>query len=190
MYAMQYVITLPADYDMGIIRHRVTTKGPLLDTFSGLGLKAYLIRERGVDHSPVNQYAPFYLWATVDGMTRFLWGGGGFSGFIDSFGRPQVQNWAGVACRLGPAHNTFPNIATRHIEKIPADIDPAVIIADLNNMLNQRADMSGVHSTAIAIDPQRWEFVHFTLWHTIGGEVPGIRYQVLHLSKPYLREIL
>ena len=30
MYAMQYEITLPADYDMGIIRHRVATKGDLL----------------------------------------------------------------------------------------------------------------------------------------------------------------
>ena len=28
MQAMQYEITLPADYDMAIIRHRVATKGP------------------------------------------------------------------------------------------------------------------------------------------------------------------
>lgn len=35
-------------------------------------LKAYLIRERGRDGSPVNQYAPFYLWADTDGMGRFL----------------------------------------------------------------------------------------------------------------------
>ena len=95
MYAMQYVITLPADYDMGIIRDRVTTKGPLLDTFPGLGLKAYLIRERGVDISPVNQYAPFYLWATVDGMTRFLWGGGGFSGTYRFI-------WPAPAYKIGP----------------------------------------------------------------------------------------
>ena len=43
MYAMQYEIALPADYDMAIIRRRVATKGPLLDTMPGLGLKAYLI---------------------------------------------------------------------------------------------------------------------------------------------------
>jgi hypothetical protein len=61
MHAMQYEITLPADYDMEIIRERVATRGAALDDFAGLGLKAYLIRERGVDGSPVNQYAPFYL---------------------------------------------------------------------------------------------------------------------------------
>ncbi len=190
MYAMQYEITLPADYDMGIIRHRVRTKGSLLDTFPGLGLKAYLIRERGVDGSSINQYAPFYLWATVDGMTCFLWGGGGFSGIVDSFGRPMVHNWAGLACKLGPEHKTFPNIATRHIETIPTDIDPAVVISDLTALLNQRGEMSGVHSTAIAIDPQRWEFVHFTLWNKIQHKIPGIQYQVLHLSKPNLSEIV
>ncbi|MCW2914583.1 MAG: hypothetical protein JWN52_2651 [Actinomycetia bacterium] len=37
MHAMQYEITLPADYDMKIIRHRVATKGHLLDAFPGLG---------------------------------------------------------------------------------------------------------------------------------------------------------
>lgn len=80
MYAMQYEITLPADYDMEIVRRRVETRGRALDEFPGLGLKAYLIRERGVRDSPVNEYAPFYLWHAVSGMNRFLWGGGGFHG--------------------------------------------------------------------------------------------------------------
>lgn len=61
MYAMQYDIALPAGYDMTIIRERVATRGHALDDRAGLGLKAYLIRERGVAGSPVNQYAPFYL---------------------------------------------------------------------------------------------------------------------------------
>ena len=61
MHAMQYRLTLPADYDMEIIRRRVARKGHLLDDWEGLGLKAYLVRERGVHGSPVNQYAPFYL---------------------------------------------------------------------------------------------------------------------------------
>lgn len=71
MHAMQYEITLPADYDMGIVHERVAARGRLLDAFPGLGLKAYLVRERGAD-SPVNQYAPFYLWVTPEGMNSFL----------------------------------------------------------------------------------------------------------------------
>jgi len=190
MYTMQYEINLPADYDMQIIRRRVAQKGPLLDTFPGLGLKAYLIRERGIDNSPINQYAPFYLWATISGMTCFLWGGGGFSGIVDSFGRPVVQNWAGIACKLGPAHDTFPSLATRYMETIPADIDPATMIGEATAMLNRYTGMAGVHSTVIAIDPRHWELIHFTLWKEIPAEIPGIRYQVLHLSTPSLREII
>lgn len=101
MHAMQYEITLPADYDMGIIRNRVAAKGHLLDKYAGLGAKAYLIRERGVDGSPVNQYAPFYLWNTPEGMNSFLWGPG-FQGIVDDFGRPEVQHWGGLAFAEGP----------------------------------------------------------------------------------------
>jgi hypothetical protein len=46
MIAMQYQINLPADYDMGIIRTRVARTGHLLDHYPGLGVKAFLIRER------------------------------------------------------------------------------------------------------------------------------------------------
>ncbi|MEV4568163.1 DUF4865 family protein [Nonomuraea sp. NPDC049419] len=55
MYAKQYEITLPADYDMTIIRKRVADRGHLLADRAGLGLKAYLVRERGIGGSPVNQ---------------------------------------------------------------------------------------------------------------------------------------
>jgi hypothetical protein len=36
MLAMQYGFTLPADFDMDIIRRRVTAKGPAVDGFPGL----------------------------------------------------------------------------------------------------------------------------------------------------------
>jgi len=90
MYAMQYRITLPADYEMDIIRRRVATRGSALDAFDGLGLKAYLVRDRA-NGSPINQYAPFYLWADAAGMRRFLWGGAGFGGIVADFGRPAVR---------------------------------------------------------------------------------------------------
>ena len=74
MHAMQYEITLPADYDMTVVRDRVARVGHLLDAWDGLGFKAYLMRERGVDGSPVNQYAPFYLWNTTEGMNLAVFG--------------------------------------------------------------------------------------------------------------------
>lgn len=100
MHAMQYEITLPADYDMEVVRRRVASRGHALDAWEGLGLKAYLIRERGVHGSPVNQYAPFYLWNSVEGMNSFFWGGG-FQGIVDDFGRPSAHQWTGLAYEAG-----------------------------------------------------------------------------------------
>lgn len=189
MYAMQYEITLPSDYDMGIIRERVRSNGPALDDFAGLGLKAYLIRERGTDESPVNEYAPFYLWASIDGMNRFLWGGGGFGGIRRDFGRPTVRHWTGIACTPGPAATARPRTATRHTEQLPADADPEAVVADALAGLADRAASAGVHSTALALDPQRWELLHFTLWTDPEPDALGTRYQVLHVSAPDFPEI-
>jgi Domain of unknown function (DUF4865) len=58
MFAMQYEVNLPADYDMGIVRHRVETRGSTLDAFPGLGLMAYMIREGGKAGSQIDQYGP------------------------------------------------------------------------------------------------------------------------------------
>jgi hypothetical protein len=188
MHAMQYEITLPADYDMRIIRERVATRGPTLDGFPGLGLKAYLIRERGVESSPVNQYAPFYLWESPAGMNRFLWGGGGFHGIVSDFGRPAVRHWTGAALEHGPDRGSVPRAATRRTEPFPAEEDPAETVERALGDLRSRTP--GVHSTALAVDPHLWELVHFTLWaRDPAPGTPGVRYEVLHLSTPGLDAI-
>ncbi|MGW4566034.1 DUF4865 family protein, partial [Streptomyces sp. NPDC004561] len=43
MHALQYELTLPADYDMDIVRTRVARVGHLLDDWDGLGLKAWVL---------------------------------------------------------------------------------------------------------------------------------------------------
>ncbi|MFG2630985.1 DUF4865 family protein [Streptomyces sp. NPDC048473] len=182
MHATQYEITLPADYDMGIIRNRVATKGHFLDTFPGLGIKAYLIRERG-EHSPVNQYAPFYLWATPEGMNSFLWGPG-FQGIVQDFGRPEVQHWAGLAYEEGPASAALPRTATRHRAAVAASVAPADAVEAALDESRRLARTPGAVATALAVDPRHWELLHFTLWEHDASEAPGDRYEVLHLSAP------
>jgi hypothetical protein len=177
MYAMQYEISLPADYDMGIIRERVATRGHALDDFPGLGIKAYLLREG----TPVNQYAPFYLWGSTIGMNRFLWGGGGFQGIVTDFGRPSVRHWTGVAFEPGPARTETPRAATRRTERFPDDEDPAVTVE--RALAQMRNPAPGVHSAALAVDPRSWELVRFTLWAE-AADGPGTQYEVLHLSAP------
>ncbi|WP_181772084.1 DUF4865 family protein [Amycolatopsis pittospori] len=188
MDAMQYEITLPADYDMGIIRERVATRGHLLDDFDGLGLKVYGIRERGVDGSTLNQYSPFYLWHNEAGMKAFLFGGP-FAGIIDSFGRPPVQRWTVLGFEEGPAFGTPPVAAGKHVEPIPAEADPVTFLGEALDGLREHLRIDGAHSGALAVDPHTWQVVRYSLW---SGEAPKsdeVRYTILHLSSPHLDKL-
>ncbi|MFE9120364.1 DUF4865 family protein [Streptomyces sp. NPDC007172] len=180
MHAMQYETTLPADYDMEIIRKRVATRGHLLDDFPGLGLKAYLMRERGAG-SPVNSYAPFYLWATAEGMNSFLWGPG-FQGIVDDFGRPRVRHWMGLAHEEGPASAATPTAATVRRTPVPDGVAPGRFVADA--VADAEDTESGVVLCALGIDPSRWELVRLTLWAGPAPADGGDRFEVLHLSAP------
>lgn len=182
MHAMQYEITLPADYDMEIIRRRVATRGHLLDAFPGLGLKAYLIRERG-EASPVNQYAPLYLWSAPEGMNSFLWGPG-FQGVVDDFGRPEVQHWTGLAYLDGPAAGAPARTAVRRRVPVADTVRPAGAVDAALEEARLLAASPGVVATALAVDPRRWELLHFTLWEQDPAADPGDRFEVLHVSAP------
>ncbi|MFC4036990.1 DUF4865 family protein [Dactylosporangium siamense] len=186
---MQYSLTLPADYDMGIIRDRVRRNGHALDNRAGLALKAYLIRSRGIDGSQVNQYAPFYLWNSAAAMTHFLIGGGGFQNIVRDFGRPPVSQWTGIATVRGRAAGP-PVAASRRITALPQPThgDAAVSIDDALAELRTLADSRDVHTAALAFDPRDWQLLLVTLW---ADQVPANdpaddRYEVLHLSAPEL----
>lgn len=185
MHAMQYEITLPADYDMGIIRKRVATKGHLLDNYPGLGAKAYLIRERGVGDSPVNQYAPFYLWNTPEGMNSFLWGPG-FQGIVDDFGRPEVQHWTGLAFAEGAASDAASSAraAIRRRQRIPARTHLGGFAGELAAEASRLARQEGALFAATAVDPRAWEALHFSVWDHESPKGEGDVFQVLHLSAP------
>jgi hypothetical protein len=198
MYAKQYEITLPADYDMRVIRARVTNGGHVLDGRNGLGLKAYVIRERGVDGSPVNQYAPFYLWTDTGAMGDFLVGGGGFQNIIRDFGRPVVRHWTGVACQAGPARASSPRAASRRLTPLPADPDTdgtglglAALIEQEIEDLRALARHEDVHTAALAVDPAHWQLMRFVLWgDAVAGDAAATeRYEVLHLSAPGLAQL-
>ncbi|MEU6388413.1 DUF4865 family protein [Streptomyces sp. NPDC046939] len=183
MHAMQYEITLPADYDMGFIRARVAEKGHLLDDFAGLGVKAYLVRERGVDGSPVNQYAPFYLWTSPQGMNAFLWGPG-FQGIVRDFGRPVVQHWTGVAYEEGRAAGNVARAAVRRRTPVEAGADLPRLMAESVESVTRLAAAEGVVYAAAAVDPRTWELLTFSVWDHASPDAPGDVYQVLHLSQP------
>ncbi|MGP4085868.1 DUF4865 family protein [Streptomyces sp. KR55] len=183
MHAMQYEITMPADYDMGIIRRRVANRGHLLDDWQGLGFKAYLMRERGVHGSPVNQYAPFYLWNTVAGMNAFLWGGP-FQGIVDDFGRPSVRQWSGLAYAEGSDAHSPARVAVRRRQQVPDDGLLAEAMAEAARETERLADEDGAVLAAAAVDTSRWELIHFSLWGNDTPKADGDVYEVLHMSAP------
>lgn len=77
--------------------------------------------------STVNQYAPFYLWATAAGMNDFLLGPG-FAGLSNDLGRPAVRHWTGLAFERGPAFDEPPQAAVRNTMWLTPDNDLAAAI--------------------------------------------------------------
>ncbi len=198
MYAKQYEVTLPADYDMAIIRKRVVAGAPLLDDRAGLGIKAWLLRERGIDGSPVNQYTCFYLWHEAGEMARFLVGGGGFQNIIRDFGRPTVLHGIGLATLAGPARDSTPRAASRRLTTIPLDPDSAATGLGLTDFIEQEIEQlntlarrPGVHTAALVLDPDRWRLLKFVLWdQAVPREEDATeRYQALYLSTPGLENL-
>ncbi|TLS39882.1 DUF4865 family protein [Streptomyces montanus] len=183
MHAMQYELTLPADYDMEIIRRRVSRIGHLLDDWGGLGFKTYLMRERGVDGSPVNQYAPFYLWNTVEGMNSFLWGGA-FQGLVGDFGRPSVRQWTGLAYTEGVSAGSTAEVAVRRRRQIQEGVELSEVMEEAVREAERLATLEGAVCAAAVVDPGRWELVHFSLWDHDTPKAPGDVFRVLHMSAP------
>ncbi|MFJ8635650.1 DUF4865 family protein [Streptomyces sp. NPDC093568] len=183
MHAMQYSFTLPADYDMGVIRSRVARLGHLLDGWEGLGIKAYLLRERGVHGSPVNQYGSFYLWNTMEGMNAFLWGGA-FQGPVNDFGRPRIRRWTGLAYAEGGAADSPAQFAARRRRPVPDGVELAAFMAESADAAGELAKRDEVVLAAAAVDTCAWEVVHFSLWDREPPQAEGEVYQVLHLSAP------
>ncbi|WP_067506739.1 DUF4865 family protein [Actinoplanes sp. TFC3] len=173
MLLMQYEITLPADYDMGIIEHRVATRSHATDDFPHLGVKAYAVRRIGRHGSAVNAYAPLYLWNDPAGMNAFLYGP--FSGIVTDFGRPAVRTWVGTSFRRG-AGDAAPVFATRHVSSLAVGVPPPEF------------DLEGAHSQAVGVDASRWEVVRFTLWSQVPREVDpaATAFDILHVSAPEL----
>jgi hypothetical protein len=190
MMAMQYEITFPADYDMRIIRDRVASTGHRLDSYPGLGVKAFLIRQRGVDGSTVNQYAPFYLWADAAGAASFLWSGAGFTAILRDFGRPVVQTWVGGTAHQAPDWRT-PAYAVRQKTALAADADIVAAARSADTRLAEAVGTGGAQLAAYGIDPRTWELLTFTLHAQRPEHVPAGAelFEVLHTSAPERRQL-
>ena len=181
MIAMQYSFTLPADYDMAIVRQRIADKGHMLDHFDGLLLKAYLHAQRG-ESSDENLYAPFYVWRDSAAMQRFL-GGEGFANLAKAFGWPSIRVW--------PVWDAYLSPEARHARFASREIQPIVSYTPLDALREeQRASLQrdierGALAAVSAFEPTTWTRLNFRLWDdACPTHIAGQRYQVGHVSQP------
>lgn len=184
MIAMQYGFTLPADYDMAIIRRRIAEKGHLLDDFPRLCFKAYLYAERGDDAMPdqPNRYAPFYLWRDSEGMNAFL-GGAGFAALARAFGWPSVRTWSVWRADLAADLRTAAR-ATRELVAI-AEHAPLAELREAEARAAQADRAAGALAAVSAFDPTGWTLLRLRLWPGAHGAIAGARhYRVGHVSQP------
>ena len=180
---MQYSFTLPADYDMAIIRQRIADKGHLLDDFDGLHFKAYLHAERGQD-SAENLYAPFYLWQDSAAMQRFL-GSAAFAALTQAFGWPAIRCWPVWDAHVSPEAREA-RFASRELGTIPAYSPLDTLRAHEHGDL-QEALAQGALAAVNAFEPTTWTHVRFRLWReppTPTGLAQQQLYRVGHVSQP------
>ena len=184
MIAMQYSLTLPADYDMEIVARRIRDKGHLMNGFPGLGFKAFLMARRsgGACPSVANLYAPFYVWKRSEGMAEFL-SGPGFAALSADFGRPSVRIWTVWGARFSEGV-TEARFAERTI--LPIGIGAELgTLRDDEVRHAEEALAAGAVAAVSAFDPGAWALVRFRLWPCPIPEIlPGAQlYEVGHVAQ-------
>lgn len=170
MIGMQYKITLPNDYDMDIIRNRVTTNGYKTDGFEQLFFKAYLI----ADYSNKKQYAPLYLWKSSNGMNKFIFEGF-FDNIINSFGYQNI------------------NIGIPYLVHIEKNIHEAKYLLEIKNNFFNDTQITIPSLTypnencldkIIIYNPDKWIYTEFYFYKEFPENKKNLKsiYEILHMS--------
>jgi hypothetical protein len=152
---------------MAPIHRRAAEKGPGFDGVPGLEHKAFLVSDASIGQP--NLYAPFYIWRSASGMRDFLLSDG-FAALSEAFGRPEVVTWTVLRFRRFDTSRA-PSFATQETTSIAPG-------ARARSLCEQARDAAGahvgLHSSLVAIDPQRWALTRVLLWHTRPAPAPGI----------------
>lgn len=181
MLAMQYTIQLPDTYDMRLIRARVEERSQLFKTLPGLMQKCYLVNDRD------RIYAPFYIWDNITEARRFMLNDL-FRGVIQAFSRPRIRTWTIIACDWG---NKIlqPRFAVREADIIAPEENLEKMVEKELKAHAKLVENDNLYFHVIALDPDRWELMRFSLWgDQKSADFPGAdviqHYEVLMVSRP------
>jgi hypothetical protein len=181
MLAMQYSIHLPHDFDAQAIHNRVAQRKGLFDTLPGMLHKSFLFNE------DEHLYAPFYIWDDSVQARGFLIDDL-FKGVIESFSRPRVRSWLMMTHAYGNI-SINPTFGLREADSIPVHENLQELIAAETRAQNELSKNDALYMHALAIDPDRWELIRYSLWKDAASAPrPSAdvvqEYQVLHVSEP------
>jgi len=178
MIASQYRITLPADYDMDIIRKRVRDNGYKTDGFEGLKFKLYLITENGKYNNLQNSYSPLYLWKDHEGLNKFL-----FEGFYDnilkSFG------WQNVNIGVLLMDTTTQRIQdAKFLFEVAGDIEPKESLINFKAKIIDEIPIIDAEYV-IVYNPDKWKYHVFYFIDDLEKvrTEKGMIYTILHISQ-------
>ena len=172
MQAMRYDITLPTDYDMTNIRDRVSKTGHLMDGFTDLLFKLFLISEKQKGEL-YNSYSPLYVWKNSDGMSRFIFDGY-FDNILASFGWQHIEIGVTSTIELG---DDF--IQSKFVTEVAQDILPT---DTLKNFEIQEQLTDNETGKLVIYNPDKWQKVSFTFYLT-KPQTELRCFEILHLSK-------
>lgn len=181
MLAMQYSIQLPVNYDAGAIRDRVSARSKLFDDHAGLVHKSFLYNEDD------KVYAPFYVWKDVTEARNFLLDDL-FKGVVTTFNRHRVRGWIVMHMCYGN-RSLKPAFARREVDIIPPEEPLAGYVARDRKMQDELAKDPNLYMHVLAVDTDRWEVLHFSLWKDEASAAKPasdsyLTYEVLHVSEP------
>lgn len=174
MIAMQYKILLPDDYNMDMIRQRVSDHGHKTDEFQDLLFKAYLISEKGDSANSCNEYSPLYVWKKNDGMNKFIFGGY-YDNILSSFGWQKINIGIPMACCLDKDFSQ-----SKFALEIEHEITPSKEMKTIGFSLSIDHCMGRV----LIYNPDKWNYAEYYFCKDIPSERYDKKfYKILHLSQ-------
>lgn len=174
---MQYKITIPADYNMEVIRKRVRNNGSKTDGFPGLKYKFYLIQEKDVD-SFEHVYAPLYLWEQEKGMNKFLFEGS-YDNIIEAFGWQHVN--IGIPLFMDFREDF---LKSRYVLETTGSIEPGLSLGNVQETIKGVAEEEREITAQVCIyNPDKWIYSLFSFRKEHPQYLGNQNiYQILHIS--------
>ncbi|MEC1525446.1 DUF4865 family protein [Neobacillus niacini] len=178
MITTQYKILLPSDYDMNIIKERVTKNGHKTDGFDDLVFKLYLITEKGINHNLQNSYSPLYLWKNHNGLNKFLFEGY-YDNILTSFGWQQVQ------VRIPLIDPPLDISSYKYLFHLTKSIPPQESLCNTKEEILENLPIINNAEYMLTYNPDKWEYDVFYFLDDVSNlidEKQGVMYTILHIS--------